>query len=227
MEWTKVESTQIDEVGYEPETQTIGIRFLPSKTQPGEVKAFADAAQVYLYHDTVTLGAVIYEYIDISKFQEYKMGTESAITASLKVLKPELVRRQEAEAQQAELATLRAEAAARAEQERIAGLVKQALEAERQRAESERVLMEQRTQPAERRAEEAVSQAKRDQEQAVENERMRAAVEVKRKREAAEARAADNEALGAILALDIPMDRAQDLLIAISKGLIPHVSIQY
>jgi hypothetical protein len=176
------------------------------------------------------------ESFDLSTMQEYKVGAESAITASLKVLKTELVRRQEAEAQRTELATLRAEAAARAEQERIAGVVEQAVEAERQRIESERVMMEQRTQEAERRAGEAASRALRDQEQAVENERMRTAVEAKWERvEGAEARAAgiahrlkiDNEALGAIVALDIPMDRAQDLLIAISKGLVPHVSITY
>ena len=37
----------------------------------------------------------------------------------------------------------------------------------------------------------------------------------------------DNEVLGAIVALDIPMDRAQDLLIAIAKGAVPHVTISY
>jgi len=36
----------------------------------------------------------------------------------------------------------------------------------------------------------------------------------------------DNEVLGAIVALDIPMDRAQDLLIAIAKGAVPHVTIR-
>jgi len=29
------------------------------------------------------------------------------------------------------------------------------------------------------------------------------------------------------VALDIPMDRAQDLLIAIAKGAVPHVTISY
>ena len=175
------------------------------------------------------------ESFDLSTMREFKVGAESAVAASLKVLKPELERRKKSDADRVELENLRAAAAARAEQDRLEGIAKQAVEAERQRAESERVLMEQRTQAAERRAEEVAAQAKRDQEQAVENERMRAVVEVKREREAAEARAAnkahrlkiDNEALVAIVALDIPMDRAQDLLIAITKGLVPHVSIQY
>ena len=70
---------------------------------------------------------------------------------------------------------------------------------------------------------------------AVAKERLRLEDEQREARIAAETRAKnkahrlkiDNEALGAIVALDIPMDRAQDLLIAIAKGAVPHVSIQY
>ena len=70
---------------------------------------------------------------------------------------------------------------------------------------------------------------------AIAKERIRLEDEQREARIAAETRAKnkahrlkiDNEALGAIVALDIPMDRAQDLLIAIAKGAIPHVTIQY
>jgi hypothetical protein len=70
---------------------------------------------------------------------------------------------------------------------------------------------------------------------AVEAERQRVAARQKEELEEAEKRAKnrahrlkiDNEALGAIVALDIPMDRAQDLLIAIAKGAVPHVTISY
>ena len=70
---------------------------------------------------------------------------------------------------------------------------------------------------------------------AVEAERQRVAARQKEELEEAEKRAKnrahrlkiDNEVLGAIVALDIPMDRAQDLLIAIAKNEIPNICIQY
>jgi hypothetical protein len=70
---------------------------------------------------------------------------------------------------------------------------------------------------------------------AVAKERLRLQDEQREARIAAETRAKnkahrlkiDNEVLGAIVALDIPMDRAQDLLIAIAKGAVPHVTIEY
>jgi hypothetical protein len=70
---------------------------------------------------------------------------------------------------------------------------------------------------------------------AVAKERLRLQDEQREARIAAETRAKnkahrlkiDNEVLGAIVALDIPMDRAQDLLIAIAKGAVPHVTISY
>ena len=88
---------------------------------------------------------------------------------------------------------------------------------------------------AEQKAQEALKRADIERIAAVAKERLRIEDEQREERIAAEARAKnkahrlkiDNEALGAIIALDIPMDRAQDLLIAIDKGLIPHVTIQY
>jgi hypothetical protein len=90
-------------------------------------------------------------------------------------------------------------------------------------------------QAAQRRAQEAAAQAQRDQEAAIERERQRVAEEQRKELEEAEKRAKnrahrlkiDNESLGAIVALDIPMDRAQDLLAAIAKGAVPHITISY
>jgi hypothetical protein len=81
----------------------------------------------------------------------------------------------------------------------------------------------------------AAAKAKREQEAAVEAERQRVAAQQKAELDEAEKRAKnrahrlkiDNEALGVIVALDIPMDRAQDLLIAIAKGAVPHITISY
>ena len=60
------------------------------------------------------------ESFDLSTMQEYKVGAESAIAASLRVLKPELERRKVSEAQAAELAELRKKQAERDEADRIA-----------------------------------------------------------------------------------------------------------
>ncbi len=194
------------------------------------------------------------ESFDLSAMQEYKIGAESAIAASLKVLKPELERRKEMEAQAAELAKLRAEAAERAEQDRLAVAAKAAREqaerdaaAELQYAESKRLAAEQAAKDAETRrilaeekaardAEVAAEQAERDREAAVEAERKRAADAAKAEYEAMEARAADEKhrkevhctAKHAIAATcDIPTEKALAVIDAIAKGLIPHVTINY
>ena len=60
------------------------------------------------------------EAFDVSTMQEYKVGAESAIAASLRVLKPELERRREADANARELADLRRKQAERDEADRVA-----------------------------------------------------------------------------------------------------------
>jgi len=91
-----------------------------------EVKRIGEMGQPYLYSGTVDLDIAIekLEGYDPSSMQEYKLSAESAIAASLKVLKPELERRKVAEAERAELDRLRAESAARAEQDQIAAAAK-------------------------------------------------------------------------------------------------------
>lgn len=134
----------------------------------------------------------------------------------------------EARAKQAEAERIAAEErAARELQEAEERRIREAEQAEARRVAD--------AQAAQRRAQEAAAQAQRDQEAAIERERQRVAEEQRKELDEAEKRAKnkahrlkiDNEVLGAIVALDIPMDRAQDLLIAIAKGAVPHVSIQY
>ena len=71
----------------------------------------AKGQRVYMDMAEIESAIAELEAFDLSTMQEYKIGAESAIAASLKVLKPELERRKEMEAQAAELAKLRAEAA--------------------------------------------------------------------------------------------------------------------
>jgi hypothetical protein len=127
-----------------------------------------------------------------------------------------------------------AQQAEEAEQRRLADIaaaearrIRDAEHAEAARKDAEKLAEQDRLQ--------AAAKAKRDQEAAVEVERQRVAEEQRKELEEAEKRAKnkahrlkiDNEVLGAIVALDIPMDRAQDLLIAIAKGAVPHVRIEY
>ena len=86
------------------------------------VSDLGEKGQAHLYQTVASLeGAISHlESFDTSTMQEYKVGAESAIAASLKVLKPELERRKVAEAERIELERLRAESAARADQDRQA-----------------------------------------------------------------------------------------------------------
>jgi colicin import membrane protein len=86
------------------------------------VQRMAEAGQPHLYATLVELETAIrqLEQFSTSDMQEYKTSAESAIAASLKVLKPELARRQEAERNAAELAELRRKQAERDEQDRLA-----------------------------------------------------------------------------------------------------------
>ena len=86
------------------------------------VTGLAEKGQPYSYPDIPSLESAISELesFDLSTMQEYKVGGESAIAASLRVLRPELERRKVAESERVELERLRAESAARAEKDRIA-----------------------------------------------------------------------------------------------------------
>jgi hypothetical protein len=221
----------------------------------GIVARLAGFAQNF-HTDIPTLTAEITELesFDLSTMQEYKVGAESAIAASLRVLKPELERRKVAEAQLAELAKLRAEAAERAEQDRLAAIEHAAKErAERDAAESvaaaerERLASEQRAEAAEakakadqieaeQKAQEALKRADIERIAAVAKERLRIEDEQREERIAAEARAADeghrkdieDEVAKAVL-MNTHMTAlaAEELIAAVAKGLIPHFTITY
>jgi hypothetical protein len=106
----------------------------------------AKGQRIYMDMADIKIAIRDLEGVDLSILQEYKINAESAIAASLRVLKPELARRQEAERNAAELAELRRKQAEREEADRIA---------EQKRQEEERIEAE-----AQRRTLAAIEQAK-------------------------------------------------------------------
>ena len=207
----------------------------------------AKGQRVYMDSADIEQAIAELESFNLSTMQEYRVGAESAIAASLKVLKPELERRKIAEANEAELAKLRAEAAERAAKDRLEAVAKAAREAaEREaresvaRAERERLEAVERAErerlAAEQRAQEAARKAEAEKAAAVEAERKRQEAEAARVKAEAEARAADekhrnrvnHEAASALVSeclIDEPA--AHEVIQAIAKGLIPHVTINY
>ena len=202
---------------------------------------------IYATIDGIGSAIEFLESFDVSTMQEYKISAESAITASLKVLKQELERRKVAEANEKELHWLRKEAAERAEQDRIAEAARAAREAaEREaresvaRAERERMEAVERAErerlAAEQRAQEAAQKAEADKLAAVEAERKRQEAEAARAKEEADARAADEKhrkevngrAHAALLNhTNLSAEDASEVIRCIAKGLIPHVSVSY
>jgi hypothetical protein len=88
----------------------------------GIVRSLGEHAVNAVYPNITSLEETIAELeaFDVSTMQEYKVGAESAIAASLRVLKPELERRREADANARELAELRRKQAERDEADRKA-----------------------------------------------------------------------------------------------------------
>ena len=91
------------------------------------VSDLGEKGQAHLYQTVASLeGAISHlESFDTSTMQEYKVGAESAISATLKVLKPELERRKQAEKDAAELEALRAAEAKRQDDARIEAAAKE------------------------------------------------------------------------------------------------------
>jgi colicin import membrane protein len=146
--------------------------------------------------------------------------TSTALTAMLKAAQD-----------RAELAKLRAEQAARAEQERIAQAADQAAAKARQEAEAERLRLAREKAEAEIRARLAEERA----EQAAAAERQRIADEqaaAEREREKREAnRRHRGKIHSAIKAALVPLGMSDDLAVAVvtalAKGDVPHVAINY
>ena len=80
----------------------------------------AKGQRVYMDMAEIEKAIAELESFDVSTMQEYRVGAESAIAASLRVLKPELERRREADANARELAELRRKQAERDEADRLA-----------------------------------------------------------------------------------------------------------
>ena len=205
----------------------------------GIVKSLGEHVISAVYPNIASIEETIAELesFDLSTMQEYKIGAESAIAASLKVLKPELERRKEMEAQAAELAKLRAEAAEREQRDRIEAAARIAREDAEKQAAWQAEIDRRKIEDAEQRIKDAAAQAERDREAAVEAERKRAADAANAEYEAMELRAADEEhrlnvqdeiakALCAHISTISPAD-IEDVIEAIAKGLIPHVTINY
>ena len=155
------------------------------------------------------------ESFDTSTMQEYKVSAESAIAASLKILKPELERRKVAEAQAAELEQLRAEKAERDRKDEIAR------EAERLAAKKVEAVAEQVRQ--ETRQEVIAELATPIDLPPVEVQPFISSIPDIMDRGKTEA-----DAIGALVEhclIDPPA--AMEVVAAISKGLIPHVTITY
>ena len=158
-----------------------------------------------------------------------------ARAASLEKLREQHAKRKKFEDDQAELARLRAEAAAREQQEREERIAREAAEraAREAREAAERQVRE--AQEAALRAELERQQAEQRAAQAAEAERQRIAAEQREAEEAARRREADREhrrkvntaALEALVNEGVPMDCAKLVITAIAQRKIPAVSITY
>ena len=183
--------------------------------------------------------------IDCS-YEEYEQEAKLAKLETLEVLRNALTKRQEADAQQAELERLRKAEAERQQLEREEQIKREAAEAARievenkARFEAEKVQREMR-ESAEREArlvaekEAAELRAKHAaQEERARAEREQAAkIAAEQKAEAdrlanvEHVKAINNEALNAIVLMGFSEEQAKAVITAIAKNRIPHISIKY
>ena len=180
---------------------------------------------------------------DWQEYAQRYLDASIAVSAKLKTMRDAAAKR---EAEQAELAKLRAEQAAREAKERDERIAAEAAErarkdaeakaeAERQRVERERIAAEERAARAEAEVKAAVERAERDRLAAIEAERQRAAAEkaaeeaAAAKREANKRHAAKihNEIKAALSKIAISEADAIAIIEAMARGEIPHVRITY
>ncbi|WP_149945339.1 hypothetical protein [Acinetobacter baumannii] len=192
-----------------------------------------------------------------STFEEFEQEAKLAKLETLEKLRTALTTREKYEAEQAELERLRQEEILRQQKERDEAIAHEAaerarLEAERKaKEEAERVEREKqeaiaKAEREKREAAEREARLKAEKEaaelraqHAAEAERKRIeaeqAVKLEAERQAEEARQANqahrkkicNEALKGLLALGIDEAKGKEILQAINKGLVPHVSINF
>ncbi|MEQ1146559.1 hypothetical protein [Acinetobacter nosocomialis] len=199
--------------------------------------------------DSVWLKGVIRNVEEIiidSSFEEFEEQAKIAKYETLEFLRTTLAAREKYEAEQAELERLRQAEILRQQQEREAQIAREAAEKatreaeEKARFEAERVQRE-KTEAEQREArlvaEKEAAELRAQHAAEAERKRIEAeqAAKLEDERKAEEARQANqvhrkkicNEALKGLLALGIDEAKGKEILQAINKGLVPHVSIKF
>ncbi|EXH13038.1 hypothetical protein [Acinetobacter sp. 1245593] len=199
--------------------------------------------------DSVWLKGVIRNVEEIvidSSFEEFEEQAKIAKYETLEFLRTTLAAREKYEAEQAELERLRQAEILRQQQEREAQIAREAAEKATREAEEKARFEAERVQREKAEAEQREARLKAEKEaaelraqHAAEAERKRIeaeqAVKLEAERQAEEARQANqahrkkicNEALKGLLALGIDEAKSKEILQAINKGLVPHVSINF
>ncbi|MES5615283.1 hypothetical protein [Acinetobacter baumannii] len=181
-----------------------------------------------------------------SSLDEYEQEAKLAKFETIEALRTALVAREKHEAEQAELERLRQAEILRQQQEREAQIAREAAEKATREAEEKARFEAERVQREKAEAEQREARLKAEKEaaelraqHAAEAERKRIeaeqAVKLEAERQAEEARHANqahrkkicNEALKGLLALGIDEAKGKEILQAINKGLVPHVSIKF
>ena len=181
----------------------------------------AKGQRVYMDMAEIEKAIAELESFDVSTMQEYRVGAESAIAASLRVLKPELERRREADANARELAELRRKQAEREEADR---------KAEEQRQEQARI-----DAAVQAKLDAALEAAKAATRQEVIAEiapekgfHSPAAVQAAQEYTVVEHRQKImDEAAEALMGLTLTRTEAMRVVSAIADGEIPHITITY
>ena len=181
-----------------------------------------------------------------SSLDEYEQEAKLAKFETIEALRTALVAREKHEAEQAELERLRQAEILRQQQEREAQIAREAAEKATREAEEKARFEAERVQREKAEAEQREARLKAEKEaaelraqHAAEAERKRIeaeqAAKLEAERKAEEARQANqahrkkicNEALKGLLALGIDEAKGKEILQAINKGLVPHVSINF
>lgn len=199
--------------------------------------------------DSVWLKGVIRNVEEIvidSSFEEFEEQAKIAKYETLEFLRTTLAAREKYEAEQAELERLRKAEQERLQREHEERIAHEAAEKATREAEEKARFEAERVQREKAEAEQREARLKAEKEaaelraqHAAEAERKRIeaeqAVKLEAERQAEEARQANqahrkkicNEALKGLLALGIDEAKGKEILQAINKGLVPHVSINF
>jgi hypothetical protein len=175
-------------------------------------------------------------------WQEFSTKAAGVKALALKQMGEALAKREQHEKEQAELATLRAENAAREQREREERIAREATEkAERDsryreaKAKADAEAAEARAVKAEQDVKDAAERAEQEKVAAVEAERKRvadaeaaeAAEQRRREKDKEHKTKINNEALTALSALGLSADHAKKVVTAIAQGKIPNVKVVY